>query len=409
MEVVEKGYILVEDGRIIDKGPGAAPSDLNINRINAEGMIVAPSFINMHTHIGDSVAKEAGIGLSVTELVAPPDGLKHRILRSTPDAELMSAMRDTMLDMLSSGTTTFADFRENGLRGVELLLHAARDLPIRPFICGRPDKLPCFTNAEFEANQKQLPKVVAEETENILKIADAISCSIGNDLTDPAMEQMAAISTRLGKMRAIHVAERGTKHPRTGMSDVERVVKYYRPNFVVHMTNASDDDIDTIARNRIPVVCCPRANARLGEGVPPIKKMIESGITLTLGTDNVMLNSPDLFREMEYVSKFMKGLEKDPKFLHPREVLKMVTINAARALALDKDVGSIDKDKLANLVFIDSRDRNLKPVLDPIASIVHRATPENVKAIMVRGKLLRKKERISRELQLASRSSLSMR
>lgn len=398
MEVIDKGYIIVENGRIADLGPGSPELPTRSAEINADGMIIGPCFINMHTHIGDSVAKEVGAGLSVEELFFPPDGLKHKILRTTRDDQLIASMRDAMLDMLSCGVSTFADFRENGIKGVKLLLDAAKGLPIRPFICGRLDKFP-FTKDEILSNEKKLPDESVEEIENILKFADAISTSSTLDLTDPALEQMFTISTKLNKKRAIHVAELSSiKHPITGMSEVERVVKYFTPHFVVHMTNATDKDIDIIAERRIPVVCCPRANTRLGEGFPPIRKMIEKRITLALGTDNVMLNSPDLFREMEYVSKTIKGLEREVAFLHPKEILKMATINGARALALDKDIGSIERGKIANLVFIDSNDINLRPVREPVASIVHRVRPDNVKAVMIEGKLL-KREHFIRQHQ----------
>ncbi|HKJ57807.1 MAG TPA: amidohydrolase family protein, partial [Halobacteriales archaeon] len=99
--------------------------------------IVLPAFVNAHTHIGDSIAKEAGEGLSLTELVAPPDGLKHRLLREASWEATVEAMRRTVQFMWVTGTAAFVDFREGGVVGVRMLKEAVADSDVEAVALAR--------------------------------------------------------------------------------------------------------------------------------------------------------------------------------------------------------------------------------------------------------------------------------
>ena len=388
MEFVQKGFIEIEGNCISGIGEGAGGSAEH--EMDCEGLIAVPGFVDAHTHVGDSVAKDAGVGLPIAEVVSPTRGLKHRILRSTSNAELVATMRESLGDMIRSGVTTFADFREGGVRGAKLLLEAAQGLLIRTVILARLSEVP-FTSDELTCNTARLPDQAIEEVREVLLIAHGISSSSANDLTDPAMQQMCDLARRSGKLRAIHVAEARESieksRRRTGMTDVERVVKYFDPDFLVHMTNASDEDIDLVARNRIPVVSCARANSILGVGFPPLVRMTRAGLRVALGTDNVMLSPPDMFREMDYVARMVRAMERNPSGPKPGDVLKMVTINGAKTLGMDKEIGSIEVGKAADILLVDGRDLNLRRSRDPVSSLVLRAGVQNVRAVFVGGKL----------------------
>lgn len=388
MELVPRGFIKIENGRILVVGEGSGGSAKH--EMDCEGLIAIPGFVDAHTHVGDSIAKDAGVGLPIAEVVSPIRGLKHEILRSTSDAELVAAMREALSDMIRSGVTTFADFREGGISGAKLLLEAAQGLAIRTVILARLSAAP-FTIDELAKNSAALPDRAVEEVREVLQITHGISSSSANDLTDPAMQQISDLARKSGKLRAIHVAEAKESieksKRRTGMTDVERVVKYFAPDFVVHMTNASSEDIDLVARNRIPVVSCPRANSILGVGFPPLVRMTRAGLRLALGTDNVMLNAPDMFREMDYVARMVRAMERDPSAPKPADVLKMATINGAKALGMDGEIGSIEGGKAADILLVDARDLNLRYCRDPVSSLVLRAGVQNVRAVFVGGRL----------------------
>jgi len=128
-----------------------------------------------------------------------------------------------------------------------------------------------------------------------------------------------------------------------------------------------------VARVNIPVVVCPRSNLVTGVGLPNVKKMVQLGITVGVGTDNVMLNSPDIFEEMHLLSRAL---------LHDdRQVFKMCTLNGAKIMGLDQRLGSIREGKEARVMVINRNSNNLWGSRDPLASIVRRAGPSDILAI----------------------------
>jgi cytosine/adenosine deaminase-related metal-dependent hydrolase len=112
--------------------------------------------------------------------------------------------------------------------------------------------------------------------------------------------------------------------------------------------------------------------------------MKKNGCKIALGTDNVMINSPDMFREMDYLWKVTMGLQK--KRINPKEILKMATVNAGKILR--QDIGVIESGKLADCVFIDKHSLDLDLMHNPHASIVHRASESTIRAVMVGGKIV---------------------
>ncbi|PHQ46715.1 nucleoside deaminase, partial [Halorubrum sp. C3] len=123
------GRVVVDDGRIEAVEEAATDST----------DIVLPAFVNAHTHLGDSVAKDAAVGLSLDEAVAPPDSLKHRRLAAADRDELVSAMRRTLRFMRRTGTVSCLDFRESGPPGARALRDAAEGTGVDPFVFGSGD------------------------------------------------------------------------------------------------------------------------------------------------------------------------------------------------------------------------------------------------------------------------------
>ena len=389
LELIPNGFIEIRGNRISDCGEGKGRS--RNSRLDCKGLVAIPGFIDAHTHVGDSVAKEAGVGLPIDDVVSPEKGLKHKILAKTPDANVIVAMRESLKDMVRSGITTFADFREDGIHGVELIRKSARGIPIRPIVFGRLAKVP-FTQDELANNELRLSNTALVELTEVLSKVDGISSSSINDFTDPAMDQINALATDNRKLKAIHVAESTESvrksEERTAHSDVERAIIHLHPDFVVHMTNASNADIELVARSSASVVCCPRANAILGVGVPPLTRMVDRGINVALGTDNVMLSQPDMFREMDYTARAVRAAERNVNRPTCKEVLKMATINGAKALKMEKEIGSIEAGKRADIVLIDTSDLNLRNSRDIVSSLVLRARVNNVKVTITEGKVV---------------------
>jgi len=320
-------YDPVEGRLVVESGTITAIEEVE----TASSDIICPAFVNAHTHLGDSIAKEAGRGLSLDELVAPPDGLKHRLLAEASRSELVGSMRRSLQFMAAGGTGAFLEFREGGIEGVEALLDAVDSIDIEPVVFGR-------------------------EEPDVLDIADGFGASGARD-ADFSAERTAARNA--GKPFAIHAGERDA-HDINPALDLD-------PAFLVHMVHAETIHFERLEDSGTPVVVCPRSNLVTGVGTPPVAELLER-TTVGLGTDNVMLNSPSMFREMEFVSKLCDVPAPD--------VLRMAT--AAGAEIADLNCGVIEPDRDARLLVLDGDSDNLCDVRDPIRAVVRRAGVNDV-------------------------------
>ncbi|WP_254862774.1 amidohydrolase family protein [Halovivax gelatinilyticus] len=323
-----EGIIRIRDGVIDEVTPTDVDSDA----------IIAPTFVNAHTHLGDSIAKEAGRGLSLEDLVAPPDGLKHRLLRDAGEEALIEGMRRSLSFAIESATAACYDFREGGVDGVAHLRQASERLPIDAY---------AFARESIEA----------------MEAGDGYGASGAND-ADFADERAA--TREAGKPFAIHAGEPDS-------SDIDPALDL-EPDVLIHVVHPESHHLDRIESTRTPVVCCPRSNLVTGVGLPPFEALHER-TTLALGTDNVMLNSPSMFREMAVVSTHSD--------LTAPEVLRMATHNGAAILG--RDDGLIEPGRPANLFVLDGSTNNLVGVKDPVRAVVRRAGPADVDDVVIDG------------------------
>ncbi|MDY6966873.1 MAG: amidohydrolase family protein, partial [Halobacteriota archaeon] len=242
--------------------------------------------------------------------------------------------------------------------GVEALREAVSGSPIDVSIFGRQLKSGNSTLDELllKADGLGISSVVEHDHEYLCEIVEK--------------------ARREGKQVAIHAGEKDRL-------DIKGAIDI-KPDHIVHMTNASDRDIRHVADSKIPVVVCVRSNFVTGVGMPPVRKMIEEGLTVGVGTDNFMLNSPNIFSECEFMAKV---------FLHDdRKVLKISTLNGAKVLKRDGEIGSISEGKVADIIVIDDRSRNMVGVRNPIAGVVRRARPDDIKAVIHKGNLVENSE-----------------
>ena len=320
-----EGRVVVGDGEIVAiEEAGTASSD-----------IICPAFVNAHTHIGDSIAKEAGRGLSLDDLVAPPDGLKHRLLDDASREDLVDSMRRSLRFMQDGGTAACIEFREGGVEGVEALSDALSPLSIDPVVMGR-------------------------EEIDVLDVAAGFGASGARD-ADFSAERRAA--TERGKLFGIHAGERDP-HDINPALDLD-------PDFLVHMVHAETLHFERLEDSQTPVAVCPRSTLVTDVGLPPLGELLER-TTVALGTDNVMLNSPSMFREMEFVSKLYDVAAPD--------VLEMATAAGAEIAGLD--CGVIEPGRTAALLVLDGESDNLHGVRDPVRAVVRRAGVGDVKTVV---------------------------
>lgn len=357
--------IVIDDGKIIEMAKDVCEGKI----IDATDSIVCPTFLNGHTHIGDSIIKDEGYGLSLGEMVKPPNGVKHKALANAEDGEIIDAMKKSMWDMFESGTTHFIDYREGGIKGVELLRKASKNLPVTPVILGRDDS--------FYGQNPDLRKVKID-IRKLLKLADGIALSGFGEISDEVASLITSECRKAGKISSIHVAE--SMHLQDdslrdfNKTEIQRGVDADFDQ-LVHCTNPRNNDLELIKNSN--VVVCPRANATLNVGVAPLNEMFSKGIKPLLGSDNLMLNSPNLFRELEFSLKIMSVYYKN--YLNPKDLLKTATTNICNFEInryIEKPV--IDVNQEANLFISKKYSKN------PYLNIINRCGTKDILYIMNR-------------------------
>ncbi len=276
---VARGYLEIgKDGIIKEakRGPyhrGDGKNTHNSTILDAEGFLIIPGLINAHTHIGDSLGKDVAVDSGLNTRVHPIYGAKQKILqRSKPD-HLKTFIRSSALSMMKKGITTFADFREGGLEGVKLLKDAISGLPIKCIVFGRVEYYVDMTSSGTGSAPQNLPYSALQMASNVLEISDGLGISGANENSDETLKLYRNLirarntSTTSDKKKtkkklliAIHAAESENtvefSKSHTGRTEVARIMKYLKP---------------------------------------------DHGCIIGIGTDNVMLNSPDILREIDYI------------------------------------------------------------------------------------------------------------
>ena len=378
LKFIEKTNMLITNNTFQKINSKIKPAKNKV--VNCDGLLLIPGLINSHTHIGDSIAKDIALDKDPDSKINPIFGIKQKILRETEPKKLAYFMRKTVKSMLKKGTTTFVDFREGGLDGVLLIQKVLSNIPIRAIILGR---LEFYQSKNQIKKNSSIPKSYLNQLESLLTNCDGIGISGSNENSDSALKQLS----KTKKIRAIHCAETMQSYLKskqtTRKTEPQRCL-LLKPDFLVHMTYASKSDLKLVSKKIRGIVVCPRANASLAEGIPDIEQMMKMNCNVAIGTDNLMINSPDLFREMDFLWKVTMGIHK--KRVEPKKILKMVTVNAGKLL--DKKIGCIKEGYLADAVFIKKNSLDLDPLQNPHASIVHRANENSIKAVMIGGKIV---------------------
>jgi len=371
-----KANILVDDGEILEISPEVAEGEI----IDATDCIVCPSFLNAHTHIGDSIIKDEGDGKSIEEIVKPPNGLKHIALSNSSDDDLLLAMENSMWEMLNTGTTHFIDYREGGVNGVKLLKKASKNIPINPTILGRD-------NSFFDEDPNVSKVKIA--IRKLLKHCDGIAPSGFGEIHEEVAILIATECKNKGKLSSIHAGEYEKVQQDSvnefGKTEVERAIDCGFDQ-LIHVTAPIKKDLDLIAKNNKNLVVCPRSNAMFSNGFPPIFEILEKGIKPLIGTDNLMINSPNIFRELDYTLKSMRAIYKN--FIDSKEVLKMATSNPLLQNNFSINKSIIEEKAKSELMIVKQISKN------PYLSLINRTEKNDILYLMNQDKLINLKEKM---------------
>ncbi len=336
-ETVKNGYIAVKDGVIKEIGEGSSPYK---NTVDCKRGTICPAFTNAHVHLGDSIAQDIGAYESIKKRVGK-DGIKFEVLKSD-SRKICKGIGRSIREMRKYGITAFCDFREGGIKGIEQIKKSLPETS-SAVILGRPD---------------------GDDIDSVLERCDGIGVSSVNSYPPEDLEQMSRACKRNKKFLAFHSCE--------VKDDFDRVMKY-RPDFLVHLTNAGEESLEKVFKDKIPIILCPRANAMLGAGIPDIS-IFENTLT-AFGTDNVMVNSLNMLREMEFAFKALRGISRDYKF-DGKKILQAATINGRRVLGLPDN--TIEDGKIADFIIFRRREYLYNPVL----AIIHRYETGDIRGIV---------------------------
>ncbi|MHA1969279.1 MAG: amidohydrolase family protein, partial [Candidatus Hodarchaeales archaeon] len=281
--------------------------------------------------------------------------------------ERILGMKSAMIEMIQNGTSTVFDFREDGIKGINEIKEAASNLPIDIHILGRPNH------------------------ENLL--SEIISQSNGLGLPTPlvfSLKEMDEISSEVFDFNTIigtHIAETqdvvNKSLNRFGSTDLQVALKHLNPTFLIHLTALKEPDYQEIPSS-IFVVFCPRSNAYFGLGFPKIEYFLKNKYAIGLGTDNVMVISPNVLEELRWIILRLKEQNFD---IDPIHALKLITSYPSKAFSLE--TGCIKQGYWADLLVIDLNSIRTRFGLNPIMSLLFRANlPSDISLNLYHGKVV---------------------
>ncbi len=260
-EGVREGCIYIKEGAIQTVSEGEKP-ELEGDFRHIEGIII-PGFIDLHTHMGDHLAR-GGVPPTLEEAVFP-GGYKEKKLEQASYEEIVNSISNSIME-LQPGVTEALDFREGGKLGMNALLEASMKYDMHVIGLGRTAH--------------------GDNVSEILKLSDGLGIpSITEDLDD-----IRDLARKCGKIFAVHASE--------AFRDDIDLITGLEPDLIIHMIKGTRDDWKTLSDESIPVAVCPRSNLSFGLDVP-LAEMLEEGLRIGLGTDNSMTCVQDIFSEME--------------------------------------------------------------------------------------------------------------
>jgi len=384
--VLRRGSVAIEDGRIVavDRKVEGGAEEV----IDARGMAVLPGLINAHTHVSMTllrgIADDMPLESWLQEAIWP-------IEKNLSGDHCYAGAMLGCLEMIKSGTTCFADmyfFMENVAKAVERSgLRAALSYGIIELGDSMKRRLELRIGERFVKKCHGMAdgRVVAmfgphaPETcspECLMKVKElaqkhGVGIHIHVAETKAGVEQ---VSGRYGRRPVEHLNEIGFLGPEV---------------LAAHCVWLSEKEVGILRGSGAKPVHNPASNMKLGSGVAPVPSMLEIGIPVALGTDGAASNnSLDMFREMKLAALLSKVHKLDPTAVPAQVVLEMATINGARALGLEKEIGSLEVGKEADVVLVNLRKPHFTPLHDVISHLVYVASGEDVDTVIVDGKVL---------------------
>ncbi len=395
--VIEDAGVAIAGGRIVAVGTRSeivrmyeAPE-----RVDATGKIIIPGLINGHTHIPMTLFRGLADDLDLqdwlTKFIFPAEA------KNVSEAFVRAGTRLGLAEMIRGGTTTYCDMyyfedaiadetAKAGVRGV--LGETVIDFPVAD------NK----TNAEAMA---YVERFVAKWKGHDL-ITPAIAPHAPYTVSEEHLKAVRAFSDRTGAPIVTHISE--TKREvedsvkAKGLSPIDYLQRIGFLNervIAAHVVWPSAGEIAILKRAGVGVVHNPQSNMKLASGVSPVPKMLAEGLRVGLGTDGAASNNDlSMWEEMDTAAKLHKLISGDPKTISALEAFELATIRSAEALHMEKEIGSIEKGKRADLAILDRDSLNKIPVYNIYSDLVYATKASDVQTVIINGRIVMRDRRL---------------
>lgn len=398
-EVLEHHSVAIDKGRIIDILPSSVASDryLPQNHQQLGDKVLMPGLINCHTHAAMSLLKGYADDLPLM------DWLENHIwpaeAKWVDEAFVHDGTELAIAEMLRSGTTCFSDMYFFPDVTAKVVNQSGMRAAIGMIVLDFPT---IWAQTADEYIEKGLR--LRDEYREHSRIKTIFAPHAPYTVSEPTLAQIRMLSDEmeLGVTMHIHetqlevdqAIEKNQKRPLESLNEIGLI----SPNLIaVHMTALDDTEISMLAENGANIVHCPESNLKLASGFCPIGKLLGAGINVCLGTDGSASNNDlDMFAEMKTAALLAKGVSADASCASANEIIRMATINGAKALGMSDEIGSIEVGKAADMIAIDFSELESLPVYNPVSHLVFNTCRNQVSDVWVKGRQLLKERSLTR-------------
>lgn len=387
------GDVFIESGRIIAMSESLAGDEYSRGEvINARGKSLLPGFVQTHVHLCQTLFR------GVADDLALIDWLRKRIwpMEAAHTADSLYASARLGIAELIRGGTTCALTMET-VNNTEAVFRAVEESGFRATVgkcmMDKGDEVPAALRERTESSiSESLALLDRWHGRANGRIRYCFAPRFALSCTRELLREVSKLSRLRGVIVHTHASENREEIQIVERETGTRNIKYLNdvglaaPNVVLaHCVHLDDDELELLRATGTNVAHCPSSNLKLGSGIAPIVEMVKRGISVSLGADGAPCNNRlDMFTEMRTAALIQKALH-GAEVLPARTMLKMATIDGARALGLDKEIGSIEPGKRADLTLIDLETLHTTPRPDPISTIVYAAEAANVDTVIIDG------------------------
>ena len=381
--------VTVKNGRITEITE-ALPEEVRADEvIDCGGDLLMPAFCNAHCHAAMTIFRGYGEDLPLQ------DWLEKRIFPAEDRLTFRAVYHASMLaiaEMLRHGIASFSDMYmfEDAVAEAVLATGIKANLS-RSLVSFDPDVDMAKEQRTVEA--LRLFEWYHGSDDGRLRVDLSLHAEYTNQ--PRACEYVAELARRLGTGMQIHLSETEREHAECIARHGKTPTEFFRdtgvldvPTTAAHCVWVSDSDIEILREKGVTVAHNPVSNLKLGSGVAPLRKLLDAGVNVALGTDGTASNNRlDVLRELQVAALIHKGVHRDPTALRAAELVPLATVNGMRAQGRP-DCGRVEKGCRADLILVDRNSLHNIPCYDDYAMLAFSADSSDVKMTMVDGRIL---------------------